>query len=318
MRSHLVAHSRRRTFLGGVLPSLLALAFVVLALTPAGVRATPPDAASASSRVCLPLALKAYRPVDGNKIVFASNRDRPDGNELYWMNPDGSNVSRLFLQGAWPDWSLDHKHIAWAGAVTGAINVRDVDTWDARQVTQGANDIQPAWSPDGNKIAYVTYSSNDWEIRVINADGSNPQVIVRSGGCGSPDWSPDGSRLVFHWNNTIYYLYLFDPLTWYFVADGLWPAWSPDGSKIAYYGWSDGQPINSGDIYWQEVNGEGRGRLTTADGYDGWPAWSPDGSKIVYYVSRSAGVGGIYVMNADGSDQYSITTHSGDWVPSWH
>ena len=78
--------------------------------------------------------------------------------------------------------------------------------------------------------------------------------------------------------------------------------WSPDGQKIAFTTWGDRRPSGGGDIYVTNADGSGRERLTTNPGPDSDPAWSPDGRKIAF-VSGRDGKSGIYVMNADGTQQ---------------
>src|SRR2546426_2296141 len=99
-------------------------------------------------------ALKA-----NGKIAFVSWRD--GNNEIYVMNPDGSNQTNL--------------------------------------TKNSASDYEPAWSPDGAKIAFVSNRNGKMQLFVMNADGSNPVQLtfdIFSYPAGL-SWSPDGTRIVF-------------------------------------------------------------------------------------------------------------------------
>jgi Tol biopolymer transport system component len=62
-------------------------------------------------------------------------------------------------------------------------------TWD---------EFNPAYSPDGAKIAFMSARSSFWEIWVADADGSNPRQLTRMGSAYTPRWSPDSSQIVFN------------------------------------------------------------------------------------------------------------------------
>ena len=88
---------------------------------------------------------------DGKRIAFTSNRDGND--EIYVMNPDGSNVKRL--------------------------------------TNNDADDEWPSWSPDGKRLAFQSFRDGNWEIYVMNADGSKQTNVSRNPAADwEPAWSP--------------------------------------------------------------------------------------------------------------------------------
>ncbi len=152
---------------------------------------------------------------DGEQIVFTSNRDGSDlgwdGEELYVMAADGSNVRRLTRRlgsEAVPAWSPDGTKIAFTRSAPGEqegrsdIYVIQPDGTNLRRLSAGG---RPSWSPDGKKIAFMStrhtgeqQTDTDIEIYVMDADGTNIQRLThRPGANGHPDWSPDGSEIVF-------------------------------------------------------------------------------------------------------------------------
>jgi len=79
----------------------------------------------------------------------------------------------------------------------------DSDGSDARPIThshgQGVVYNAPAWSPDGKRIVFDSRRGGDWDIFVMDADGSNERQLTRSEGVNSrPAWSRDGKRIAFH------------------------------------------------------------------------------------------------------------------------
>jgi len=164
--------------------------------------------------------------------------------------------------------------------------VKSNGTGTTRLTSSPGADLNPAWSPDGARIAFASDRAGNREIFVMNADGSNPV------------------RLTNHPS-----------------ADYL-PAWSPDGTRIAFVSERDG----NAEIYVMNADGSNPGRLTNNSAIDTEPAWSPDGSKIAFRRGRSnqsisdTWGGDIYVMNADGSDvtQLTFSTHTTSGVqPTW-
>jgi serine/threonine protein kinase len=166
------------------------------------------------------------------------------------------------------------------------------------------------------RIAFESFRDGNWEIYVMNADGSNQTRLTNNPAADDrfPSWSPDGSRIAFASKHEIYVM----------NADGSNqtrltnnPAyysnlsWSPDGSRIAFQFWHDD---NKYEIYVMNADGSGQTNLTNNPASDWHPSWSPDASRIAFYSSRE-GNGGIYVMNADGSEQTRLTT--GGSNPSW-
>jgi Tol biopolymer transport system component len=192
------------------------------------------------------------------------------------------------------------------------------------------NDFDPAWSPDGTRIAFRSERDGNNEIYVMNADGSSPRNVSNyPGDDWGPAWSPDGSRIAFNSTRDGPDLHLHlvrpDGSGVERIGGDIWveyPAWSPDGRKIAFMAqtWEGG---GNYEVYVMRAGGSGVKRLTNAPGTDGFPAWSPDGKRIAFTSEREDpgrhGLGTrVYVMNADGSALRKLTkihcTYP-DWAP---
>jgi len=195
-----------------------------------------------------------------------------------------------------------------ATLVVEGIVIPESNEYEITQITfEPSYESQPAWSPDGSKIAFVSDRDGNKEIYVMDANGSGQQRLTYNS-CDDiePDWSPDGSKIVFSSNNSGNYdVWIMDVdgnnparLTWE-GYDEMAPAWRYNEYKILYY-----DPYWNGTIYIMNVDGSGQTALSTGL----YPSWSSDGTKIVYSP-------GIRVMNPDGSGQATLSR--GGMEPAW-
>ena len=262
------------------------------------------------------------------RIAFESTRD--GNSEIYVMTADGSGQERLTFDPApdlYPDWSPDAEKIVFASGDASIIVVMK-DNGDDRTpltaVRQFADDIQPAWSPDGalDQIAFASNIEGGWNIWVMNDDGSNliQRTFMHTEVDAHPSWSPDGKQIVLGStvddNSDIYVMNADGSgrtrLTFDSSIDRL-PAWSPDGTLIAFVSDRDGDD----EIWVMEKNGNNQTPLTVNSDSDSNPDWSPDGGHIAFDSDRN-GDREIYVMTFDGSDQVQRTSTPGENSdPSW-
>lgn len=193
-----------------------------------------------------------------------------------------------------------------------------------------AVDSQPAWSPDGRRIAFTSTRDGNEEIYVMQADGSRQtRLTANSSPDSSPGWSPDGRELTFVGSPDI------DYEVYAMSADGSRqrnltkspaqeeePAWSPGGRRIAFI--SDRfDPDGAADIFTMRTDGSEQRRLTkTADSAGSAPDWSPEGLRLAYEDTDGVfdGNSQIFVMNADGSNPRNVSRNDiggGDGQPAW-
>jgi Tol biopolymer transport system component len=198
--------------------------------------------------------------------------------------------------------------------------------------TPTATEVDPSWSPDGNKIAYT----REGDIWVMNADGTEQTNLTQSSEPDfSADWAPDGSQLVFVSEVPGKIISTqFDILT--MNADGtapvnitnsdfdeLDPSWSPAGTRIAVAAVRIADPKEGGDweIVTMDTDGTDEAILTETSQEDRSPDWSPDATKIAWMSQFDAPCCGdweIWAMNTDGTGGTNLTNHpSGDTEPSW-
>jgi dipeptidyl aminopeptidase/acylaminoacyl peptidase len=189
-------------------------------------------------------------------------------------------------------------------------------------------DSDPAWSPDGNQIAFRSDRDGNAEIYVMNADGSNQTRLTNHFRDDfSPTWSPDGTQIAFSSNRNgitggigIYVMDADGSNVHILVVEyvpsisrNLSAAWSPDGTQIAFETNRDGNR----EIYVVDADGTGLTNLTNHSNNDFSPAWSPDGTQIAFHSGRDGNYE-IFVMDADGSNPTNLTNHdSYDSFPVW-
>lgn len=202
-----------------------------------------------------------------------------------------------------------------------SLIVADADGYDPRVVLRSSEPVMsPAWSPDGSRLAYVSFEGRRAQIVVQDLYSGNRQIIADYPGInGAPAWSPDGRYLALTLSkdgNPEIYLYSLGRgglarLTNTQAIDTE-AAWAPDGSYIVFTSDRGGGP----QLYRVDISGERPLRITFEGDYNADPAPSPDGRHLAM-VHRRQGRFHIAVMDQQ-TNQLRILTDGGlDESPSF-
>lgn len=206
----------------------------------------------------------------------------------------------------------------------GRAKIHVLDRQGIRRITDGpGNDMKPAWSPDGTRIAFYSDRDGNTEIYVVDADGANLRRLTTSPGHDeNPAWSPDGRRIAFDSDRGgTLNLWVMNSdgsgqrqLTSYRVGKAAIPAWSPDGRWIAF--------TSNALLGWRVslIDSQGQQeRVLASENGDCRPAWSPDGRSIVFVSVRSDGKGDIWAVDPEGRNLRRLTTDPTlyDYHPAW-
>ncbi len=180
--------------------------------------------------------------------------------------------------------------------------------------------VDPAWSPDGTKIAFSSRRSGSNDLYVMDADGSGTQQLT-SGDADDlhPTWSPDGKRIAFARSGDIFVVNADGSDARSVVAtrdEESQPAWSPDGRWIAFVRRVPDTRYSQLRLVRPDGSGDRQLVAPTAAVYT--PAWSPDSARIAFSSNRDGQTFELFTIGANGKGTRSVAPTASDaFEPSW-
>ena len=259
---------------------------------------------------------------DGRTIAFESTRETGCAG-IWGMNIDGSGLRKLSIGtlqetrcNYFPVWSPDGNHIAFTTSREGNFPtyVMNADGTNPRNVAPlhiGNNWTWPTgWAPDGRVVV-----RNGSQGYIVNADGTNLELLFGRTDDHSAEWSPDGAKVAFIRNTTSgSSLFVMNAdgtdvrqLTNRPGQDEFWgdwftndyERWSPDGKRLVFTNSIDGRS----ELHVIDADGTNDVQLTnyTAD----FNGWAPDGR--ITFNSAVSGSQEIYLINPDGTGRVNLT-----------
>ena len=226
------------------------------------------------------IALSPTWSPNGRALAFTSYRG---GTPALWERDIGSGRDRVLSNRSGlnitPAYAPDGR-IAFAATVSGNTEVVALEGGTVRALTQGRrfDSLSPTFSPDGERIAFVSNRLGEPQIYVMTPGGEARMVSEytygRPGYSTSPDWSPQGQWIVYHTR-----------------AGG--------SHQIAVVG----------------ADGRGR-RLLTNQGTNEDPSWAPDGRHVVFASPNRDG-GGLFVLDTVSGRIRPLVRGRGLGLPDW-
>lgn len=200
-----------------------------------------------------------------------------------------------------------------------AIFGADADGKHVRRLTKEKGDpstpaglffqIEPAWSPDGLRIVFVSARDEVAHLFVMNPDGTGTRRVTNTKkNDGRASWSPDGKQLVFGREGALFRMPAAGgPAVR--VGRGFGsasdPVYSPDGKLIAYDYRKPGFSIR--EVYVMNADGTGVRQLTKLRQVSGLPEWSTDGARIAFQSNARGDHYEIYTIRLDGTGLEQVT-----------
>ncbi len=212
-------------------------------------------------------------------------------------------------------------YVVRSGAARYELHIADADGQNAQAALKSREPIiSPAWSPDGTRLAYVSFE-NKKPVVYVHSLASGQRIVVANfkGSNSAPAWSPDGRKLAIVLSK--------DGGSQIFTvnADGSGvqrvstvagistePFFSPDGQAIYFTSDRGGSP----QIYRTDVNGGDAQRVTFEGSYNVSPRVSPDGKSLAF-ISRREGAFRLAVMDLASKQVQILTDSNKDESPSF-
>ena len=202
-----------------------------------------------------------------------------------------------------------------------SLQIADADGFNPQILLESSEPLMsPVWSPDGKRIAYVSFENRNSAIYIQDIlTGARERIASNPGINSAPSWSPDGARLALTLSKEgdpeIFIMHLGSRNLLRITnnrAIDTEPTWSPDGSMLLFTSDRGGTP----QIYEVSVAGGNPRRLTFEGNYNSRPRYSPDGRSITM-VHGSGGVYRIAVMDLARKDLTILTRSRLDESPSF-